>query len=135
LIKFRRRCDIQPCHPTPSVYSIRHRATGRVYIGVTSNLRRRIAQHRKKPPQRMRKDLQAAASFDAAFEVTVLLSTTDQRAANEAEKQYIAEYKAQGPDGYNKFPGKPGSSKAFWYQLRRGLLQLRQHKQHPAKTD
>jgi hypothetical protein len=70
----------------------------------------------------MRRDVEAAASFDDAFQVTVLLSTTDKRAAAAAERRYIAEFQAQGPAGYNKFPAAPGASKAFWFLHRRGML-------------
>jgi hypothetical protein len=118
---------------TLSVYSIRHPTTSRVYVGVTCDLRRRPAQHCKKPPARMRKDVEAAASFDAASEVAVLLSTTNKHAANVAKKHCIADFQAQGLAEYNKISAAPSASKAFWYLLRRRKLQpQRQQEPQPA---
>jgi hypothetical protein len=73
----------------------------------------------------MRSDLNAAASFHAAFEVAVFLTTTDKNKTHAAEKRHFADFKAQGDlqAGYNKLPAKPAVSNAFWYLLRRGMLQ------------
>ncbi len=46
------------------VYIITHRENGRVYVGLTCNLVRRVSEHRRSPPSRMRHDAKAG-SFDA----------------------------------------------------------------------
>ena len=78
----------------------------------------------------MRRDATAGQNFDATFAIATLRTAANKREATAAERFYIKHLKAQGPNGYNKLPASPGTSAAYWYLKRRGML--RQRNQAPA---
>lgn len=78
------------------------------------DLQRRLAQHWRNPPRRMRSDAQGLRHITDAFEVTVLGSAATRALAHELETIWIARLGAQGPNGYNLLPADPAHSRAYW---------------------
>lgn len=82
-------------------------ATGRCYVGQTTDLTRRLSQHRRTPPLRMKADVQALQFFDAHFRVDVLARADSPKAANALEQHHIRVQGAAGDMGYNDLKGAP----------------------------
>ncbi len=103
------------------VYTITNRTNGRVYVGTTVDLKRRLASHKRKPPRRMVADL-GTNDFDALFQVAVVADAGHMEAAQKLEKQHITRFNSRGPNGYNTLKSTPGRSNLFWHMRRKGKL-------------
>ena len=106
-----------------SIYIIRNTSNGRVYVGSTELLAsKRYRQHRRDPPQRMRKDALQFKPFEDHFHLSVLAETTSERQCKRLEAHHIRLHEACGPNGYNIMKGHPPSTRKFWYLQRRRKL-------------
>jgi predicted GIY-YIG superfamily endonuclease len=92
------------------VYRITCGPTGRVYVGQTTDVRRRFAQHAARPPRRMADDARAHQPFNQHFNLDVLATCATQAQADSLEAHFILLLKATGPMGYNDLPGAPRAS-------------------------
>ncbi len=91
------------------------RAHGPTYVGhTTQTLARRVAQHRRSPPRRMKGDAAAHQPWDANFRARVLLTCTSAHTADLMEKHYIKQLKATSERGYNDLPAAPGRCARFY---------------------
>jgi len=93
---------------------------------------RRLKQHIKKPPRRMKKDMtdDEHKHFETHISVATLETTTMTKAtADILEKRYIADMgTTDTAKGYNTLPGSPGHSASFW--ARQGLQMGKLKKAH-----
>jgi hypothetical protein len=99
------------------IYCLRHRATGRRYIGLTKRcLQIRLAAHVSQSRRKCRirpggllealREIEAAGlTVDAVFEATVLCGAQSVTEARSLEKYWIAALQAAQPSGYNAMPG------------------------------
>ena len=107
----RAACDLY------SIYCLRHRTTGRPYVGLTKRpLDVRVAAHvsqaRRKRRVRpgglldaIREADATGLSFARAFTATILEGTVDIETARTLERIWIDRLQAQQPTGYNQMPG------------------------------
>ncbi len=105
------------------VYQLLCVDTGRVYVGFTSDVRRRYAEHKRSPPPRMREDAASYSPFEEHFALTVLeqgIPTATQ--AKRRETHYIKALRARTGAGYNEAPGS--TTRAFWWRMRHGALSV-----------
>lgn len=84
-----------------------------MYIGQTADLAKRYAQHRKKPPMRMRPDVKQYRPFADHFDMVPLYRRFKGKEANHAERAAIAHYHARGPKGYNILRGAPQQDRRY----------------------
>lgn len=100
---------------TLSIYAIRNKTNGRVYIGKTKDIRERVLQHWSekrnraerykndlinRPPTLFEKDFMECGK--EGFEVYCLEENVPQEKGREREAYWIAEYDATNPEyGYN----------------------------------
>jgi len=70
----------------------------------------------------MRADAAAHIPFHTHFKLDILATLPTRRAAHALERHFIQQFQTQGADGYNKLPGAPGESAAFYYMHRRRLV-------------
>ncbi len=94
---------------TIGVYAIRHRASGKVYVGSSTNVRARLNQHRHhlRHGTHLNARLQAAWAADGeqAFEFTVLESTDTSADLLALEQKWLDQLQAADPEhGYNIDP-------------------------------
>lgn len=97
------------------IYAIRNRENGRIYVGMTSDLKNRVKQHfsdlRGSTPQTMRRGRERVKTllqidFDAygqdVFEVYVLEENVSPEKCQEREAYWIEYYNSTNPNcGYN----------------------------------
>ena len=121
-----------PDVPRPrTIYVLAHKVTGKMYVGQTVNLRRRMRQHAKKPPARMQDDIlddmrtrndngEAYIFEDLVSVATLEAHTMTQATANLLEKRHITDLgtldKARG---YNTLPGPPQLCYSYWAMIGR----------------
>ena len=105
------------------VYCLRHRASGRVYVGSTVDLQARLRAHRREPPRRMREDA-GAGPFDSLFEVEVLERCQTEAHAHHLEEQHIERFAACGVGRYNNLKGTPARSKKYFVLKKNGKIKL-----------
>lgn len=99
-------CLLAVHHPSPS--------PPRMYVGQTSNLSRRLAAHKVKPPLKIRRYLSTNnTTFEQAFHLYLLDYSTSKTDADDMESHYINYYSAQSK-GFNSLNGRPGRDKVFW---------------------
>lgn len=99
------------------IYQIVCRPTKRTYIGNSRDPHTRFQQHMRKPPLRMKGDLQEYGT--SAFYIHTLAGCVDKGDAKFLEKFYIRKFSCTGALGYNNLPGDPASSRKFWAMVRR----------------
>lgn len=101
-----------------TVYCIIHRDNKRKYIGQTKNLKTRLAQHRCRPPKRMKQDWEtqkeAGKTWSEVFDVKVLERLPTKSLANTAEESMTIMLKTTSKDGYNKVKGEPFMSGRYY---------------------
>lgn len=97
---------------------------GRTYVGMTTDLDRRVRQHRSKPPTRMRRDSELWEDrWHEVFQVQVLQVVTGSKAAAQrAEARYILELDTTGKAGYNNVDAALPYSRKLQYLLRNYLI-------------
>lgn len=88
------------------IYCIRNTSNGKIYIGQTRQcLKKRLQAHRKKPPRKMRADMesneQSDQSWPQTFSVFVLEVVRTSREANVVESKFIRMFKSNTSEGYN----------------------------------
>ena len=117
-------CCLQPPPPAQPiyVYELRCLENDRCYIGQSMDVKRRLAAHRRNPPARMRRDAAKCVPFEDHFKLTVLTVVHSKPAADHLESQFLADYNACSPDGYNRLKGAPGKSKKFWFLHGKGVI-------------
>lgn len=103
------------------IYSLMNLANDRRYIGSTSDMERRLKQHKAKPPTRMRSDW-AFRPFDVYFTMTCLETVYSQAASKQAAYRWIRHYDTQAAARYNTCKGAPTTNKRFWFLRRLGVL-------------
>lgn len=101
------------------MYKVTCKNNGRVYIGYTNSMKRRICQHSSKPPRRMRADVQRLGGFRNNFEVETLTAQSTEQTAKAMEQTYIERLGTRGPAGYNVLESSPGRSRLYWWMKRR----------------
>ena len=99
------------------MYCITLLATGKVYVGTSCNPQARFRQHCRRPPRRMRPDLDPAQPAAQQLALALQQQHRTQAGARRHERRLILQLGANGPNGYNNLPGTPGSSPAFWARL------------------
>jgi group I intron endonuclease len=106
-----------PQKPYGIVYSLKHRISGKEYVGQTTNsLSERLVAHKYQSRSKLfgkAGDLQRAILEDGIeqFTATTLATAYSWRELNELEIRYIQERNTLRPNGYNILPG--GSSTAL----------------------
>lgn len=107
-----------------TVYAIRNVTNGRTYVGMTTDLRRRLGQHRRDPPSRMLQDSQEAqGSWSTVFQADVLQIVHGSHAeAQRAEADWIQTLQTTGPRGYNNVEGGLAHSAKLRFLLRTGRI-------------
>ena len=93
------------------IYKAQNKVNGKIYIGKTNNLPKRIREH-------TRYDVHNGLIFHKAiekygeenFEWEIIDSTEDFQKANELESYYIKEYNSFKPNGYNMTFGGDGGN-------------------------
>ncbi|EFJ49398.1 hypothetical protein VOLCADRAFT_89789 [Volvox carteri f. nagariensis] len=93
------------------------RATFQVYVGQSRDPQRRFQAHARNPPSRMKDDACCYQPFRDHFTLTRLMSTANPALAQKMEALYIAQFKAQGPGGYNVLH-RPSSASPAFYAMR-----------------
>jgi hypothetical protein len=101
-----------------NIYCIVHRENNRVYIGQTRDLKKRIGEHQRRPPRRMKGDWDAAKGkgkvWKDVFAVKVLDRVGEQKQADTLERRFTFCYKSTGKNGYNMVRGQPFTCNTFW---------------------
>lgn len=108
-----------------TVYMIRHRATGKAYVGITTMpLTRRVYHHMQRGTCVGRAMAQDGAD---AFEVLTLSTHATKDAGLEAESAAIWKHGTHAPDGYNhrarggRYPGCGGAGEGNKNSRRRAV--------------
>jgi group I intron endonuclease len=99
-------------HQTYFVYKLTCRETGKSYIGVSNNPKRRLWEHRKCARLNPKFVIHHAMKKHGpdTFDLTVLYENSDKRYVyEEMEPFFINEYKTLVPQGYNMTTGGEGS--------------------------
>jgi hypothetical protein len=100
-----------------------HQQSGRRYVGRSSTLRERWAQHSRKPPTRIRTFLNNNRErFHDAFRMIPLKSTVSDQHARHLEKHYILALCAREKDGFNILEGDPAYSDIYRTLKSRGAI-------------
>ncbi|DBA87964.1 TPA: hypothetical protein ACH3X1_004949 [Trebouxia sp. C0004] len=107
------------CEPI-HVYVLQNVANGRCYVSQAADLAVWFAQHRRKPPTRIKKDVQQYVPFDQFSVMSVLGVVFGKVAADRAEATHIATYAATGSKGYNTLRTASGSSRKYWFLQQNG---------------
>ena len=81
---------------------------------------RRWKQHAKKPPKKVRADVERFTPWGDHFALEILETCTIEDAKH-AERFHIAS-KSSVKDGYNNLKGSSTSSRKFWKLYRKGVL-------------
>src|SRR3990167_7979837 len=94
------------------IYVIRHKASGREYVGKTVEpLSHRLSGHRSRATRGSRSPLHHAMQADGvdAFEMELLATATSHDELWALEKQFIEERNTVYPNGYNLVRGGRGN--------------------------
>ena len=87
------------------------------YIGQTSNLKKRIRTHQRKPPRRMRHDVARFTPWRRYFRVHVLKMRQAGALADREEARLIKLHNTLWPAGYNTLQGAPGRDPRLYAML------------------
>ena len=104
------------------IYALTHGPSGRVYVGQTTDLNKRFAQHRSHPPKRMRADAATSKPFSQHFNMVTLQVCANPVDANDAEQAHIARLQTCGNNGYNNLRANPAGTRKYYFLKRRGLI-------------
>lgn len=93
------------------IYKAQNKINGKIYIGKTNNLPKRIREHTRYDVHNGLMFHRAIAKYGAEnFAWDVIDETDDNEKANELEKYYIQFYNSFKPNGYNMTTGGDGNS-------------------------
>ncbi len=113
---------------TYHLYGLRHEASGNMYYGVTTDVKRRWRQHRSKPLLPIQRLLQAEGTTVAeAFTMQLLNTTCCEWTARAMERDAIAAAQRAGLPIFNTCSGHPAHCKK-WQAIR---IKQRQRSQKP----
>jgi hypothetical protein len=90
------------------------RDNGRVYVGQTISPHRRLRQHVRFPPLKMRADAKLYKPFDQHFYMDVVYTTTQKYLADRMEKTLIWKYQSESLKSYNIMRGRPSGDPLYW---------------------
>ena len=113
------------------MYVVTCKDNGKVYVGTTVNVNRRMGQHRRSPPLKMRPDAAKYQPFNDHFTCKLRHTFTTLLAALATEARLIVELKARDPAfGYNVCRSSPG--RAAWFRIRQRSAARLAASQRPA---
>lgn len=106
------------------MYAIRNVTNGRTYVGMTTDLARRMREHRRSPPSRMRADSRNCNDDWAAVFVPEVLQVLHVTYADAelAETAWIDNLGTTGKSGYNSVAGGPKYCPKLRFLLRTGTI-------------
>lgn len=108
---------------SPGIYVIRHRETGKEYVGQSTNIRKRMGTH-KRASKRHYLGRAIALHGATAFEVAVVLLCAAEVLGAE-EQRVIEERGTFHPGGYNLSLGGLGPTGAVWTEAQRAAVSAR----------
>ena len=91
---------------------------GRVYVGQTTSQQRRLREHTRSPPLKMRADAKLYVPFEEHFQMDIVYRTTRKYLADRMEKKLIKNYQSEPLKSYNIIRGRPSADPLYW-MLRR----------------
>ena len=93
------------------IYKAQNKINGKIYIGKTNNLPKRIREHTRYDVNNNLMFHKAIKSYgEENFEWEVIDQTDDLQKANELESYYIKKYNSFKPNGYNMTFGGDGGN-------------------------
>ncbi len=109
--------DFRRLPAVPGVYIVRHRESGKEYVGQSKNVRKRMVQHRaRQSPHYFHRALRQHGL--AAFDVCLFLEAPAEQ-LGDLEIKIIAERGTFAPGGYNASLGGLGPTGVKWSDERR----------------
>ncbi len=96
-----------------SIYKVWCTKTQLVYVGHTADVTRRLQQHERRPPARMKAGAAKYQPFRQYFKLVVLAACTSPSMANHLESLYICQFNST-QSGYNNLKGPPTKTAKFW---------------------
>lgn len=100
--------DFRRLPKTGGIYVIRHKISGKEYVGKTNNFYQRMCKHRHPEKRSSRISKAITANGAEMFEVLILLEASDDAWLLEEEIRIIAARGSQYPGGYNLTAGGEG---------------------------
>lgn len=91
------------------IYSLKCNKNNKLYIGQTTNLNKRILQHKTNASQKLYVDICRYKPFHKSFEIKILHITDDKCKANRLEAYYISLFNTI-KNGYNNLQGSLGAT-------------------------
>jgi predicted GIY-YIG superfamily endonuclease len=95
------------------------RDNGRVYVGQTLSPQRRLRQHARSPPLKMRADAKSFKPFEEHFHMDVVYTTSRKYLADKMEKKLIWNYQSEPLKSYNIMRGRPSGDPLYWMLKRK----------------
>ena len=87
---------------------------GRVYVGQTTSSQRRLREHARSPPLKMRADAKLYIPFEEHFHMDVEYRTTQKSLADRMEKKLIKNYQSEPLKNYNIIRGPRSADLLYW---------------------
>ena len=95
------------------------RDNGRIYVGQTTSPQRRLRQHKRSPPLKMRADARLYVPFEEHFDMNIEYRTTRKYLADRIEKKLIKKYQSEPLKSYNIMRGRPSADPLYWMLKRK----------------
>jgi hypothetical protein len=93
------------------VYNIRCENNNKVYIGQHINPYKRFKQHMRKPPKKMKHDIDMRKTINLTFKLVILYSNMHKYKVDKMKNHYIQYFDNTFSTSYNIIKGKPTSYK------------------------
>jgi hypothetical protein len=89
------------------------RDNGQVNLGMTISPHRRLRQHVRSPPLKMRADAKSYKLFDQHFHMDVVYTTTQKYPTDRMEKTLIRKYQSEPLKNYNIMRDRPSGDPLY----------------------
>jgi hypothetical protein len=104
------------------VYNIRCENNNKIYIGQSVDPYKWFKQHMRKPPKKMKHDIDMSKTINLIFKLIILYSNIHKYKVGRMENHYIQYFDSTSNIGYNNLKGKPTSYKKNWYLKKNNMI-------------
>jgi hypothetical protein len=104
------------------VYNIKCEKNNKIYIGQSIDPYKRFKQHMRKPPKKMKHDINMSKTINLTFKLVILYSNIHKYKVDKMENHYIQYFDNTSSIGYNNIKEKPTSYQKYWYLKRNNMI-------------